>query len=544
MTLTRKCLFFCCLILGNLALFGLMEWGASVVVGHFGLKQSETRIFNAKNGRDDRFIVQYDERLGYRLVSKNRDISKFEDSTGRTFSRQKPDNVYRIVCLGGSTTYGVGADKTNAFPWILEDLLALVYTRCGLRFEVLNVGVMGYHSWHSRIRLKEELLALRPDLVLTMDAVNDLVCSTVVEDSLAFIQEKQRLLGLTNARGEPSLLARGDAFLGKHLNLYVLLKYLGVKLAQPKISPTDMAAKIKAFGYQDNVTTMARECREHQTDFGIINYPWLATPHPGPEAAEVLRQASTPLYLFGKLWFPKANAAVAGETGATHINPQPVFDAWLAKTPDRAGELYFDDIHFTKLGNLLLAREVFKGLAQVPSFRRFTSGCPVSDPAVALANAVKLQAPRIHFTNGWPRSGETPCPLKLVRTENLGVKSPDDSGRQFLRPARTDQPGLAFFTATAAVSSAPMRYTLHTAFFFPRVSGPSDRVEVLVNGKDVFSLRGMQSGQWTGLSDRFGLYLPALAPGAEVTVRLSGKAQVWLVGGDLIFGHDETFPGL
>lgn len=539
----RNTIFYCCLVLCNIAFFFFLEWGASTAVQKFGIKSSETRIFGAKNGRDGDFIVQVDERLGYRITPKNNDASMVEDSTGRVFPRQKPQGTYRIICLGGSTTYGVGADRTNAYPIILEDLLRLIYSHCNIQFEVLNFGVMGYHSWHSRIRLKEELLPLNPDLVLTMDAVNDLVCSLTADNSLAFAQEKNLLLGLTNTETNAGFLTRVDTFCSKHLNLYVLLKNLGNMLSQGQISPTDLERKIKAFGYYDNIVTMAQESQRHQIDFGIINYPWLAQPSISPDAPELLRNASSSLYLFGRDWFPNTNADIAKKTNTAFINPQPQFDAMIAQTSKHGNELYFDEIHFTKFGNLILASEVFQGLTKVPSFQKNTASCPVSNQVDALVNAVKLQDPRIHFSNGWPREGETPLPLKLIHSENLTIAPPDNSGRQSLYPTDAGQQAVISFKATLVVNSLPMRYNPYTAFFFPRLSGPSDSVEIQADDKDVLHMRGMRSAHWTGISERFGLCLPPLTPDSVVTVRLSGHAQIWQIDGNMLFSNDETPPG-
>ena len=52
------------------------------------------------------------------------------------------------------------------------------------------------------------------------------------------------------------------------------------------------------------------------------------------------------------------------------------------------------------------------------------AGCA---PADAL-NAVKIDDPRIHFNNGWPRPGETPVPLALFETDNVSRDAKDRFG--------------------------------------------------------------------------------------------------------------------
>ena len=530
------------LLLVNLLMLGLCELGAGLLLSRMGLHADNTRIFNAGNGRDNSFIVQYDERLGYRLTPADADPNRFEDSAGRTVSRVKPEGVFRILCLGGSTTYGVGADKTNSYPAQLDDLLRRVYGGCGRRFEVLNLGVMGYHSWHSRIRFEAELAGLQPDLVLVMDAVNDLVASTVADDSLAFAQEKDRLLRLTNSGERQGLLAAASKFLGDHSKLYQLLQAIGRKAAaKPRPADGDAVsrARIERFGYRDNMARLVEDARGAGAACVLVDYPWLAVKSLPPGAPEVMRQASSALYVFGRDYFPEANARVARETGAMAIDPQPAFDAAAAAAPARAERLYFDEIHLTKYGNQLLARQILDQLPQEPAFARFVAGCAPADAD----NAVKLDDPRVHFTNGWPRPGETPAPLALVDADNVSRDAKEYAGHVRLAPDDPARPAVLRLRAKAVFAPETMPYAPYNTFWHPRVACDTDRIEVFAGGKRLFSLSGTKECRFTEAAARYGLDLPALAPGDAVEVRLHGRAQAWLTGDDVFFTGDVTHPG-
>jgi hypothetical protein len=90
---------------------------------------------------------------------------------GSDFPVEKPDGEYRIVALGGSTTYTIGvADNAMTFAAQLEVVLA----EAGYdRVRVINAGAGGYTSWESLINLQVRILALDPDLILVYHGTND-----------------------------------------------------------------------------------------------------------------------------------------------------------------------------------------------------------------------------------------------------------------------------------------------------------------------------------------------------------------------------------
>jgi hypothetical protein len=92
----------------------------------------------------------------------------------------KPPGVFRIVCLGGSTTFGTGASHDAAtYPAQLQQLLDETVANGmaveGRTFQVLNAGVGNWNSGDSLINFELRLLDLQPDAILDYDAVNDLL---------------------------------------------------------------------------------------------------------------------------------------------------------------------------------------------------------------------------------------------------------------------------------------------------------------------------------------------------------------------------------
>ena len=87
---------------------------------------------------------------------------------GASFSRHKAPDSFRIVCLGGSTTF-------NGYPAYLEEALQDDFAREGLRLEVINGGNQQWTTMDSLISFITRCLPLEPDAVVVYHAVNDAV---------------------------------------------------------------------------------------------------------------------------------------------------------------------------------------------------------------------------------------------------------------------------------------------------------------------------------------------------------------------------------
>jgi lysophospholipase L1-like esterase len=84
----------------------------------------------------------------------------------------KPAGVYRIIALGGSTTYGSGVkDWRDAYPAQLGQVLREDYGYTNV--EVVNGGVAGHNSWETLANLAFRALDLEPDLVILYQNTND-----------------------------------------------------------------------------------------------------------------------------------------------------------------------------------------------------------------------------------------------------------------------------------------------------------------------------------------------------------------------------------
>jgi lysophospholipase L1-like esterase len=90
---------------------------------------------------------------------------------GPTVEKEKPEGVYRIVCLGDSQTYGNGVGEEDTWPAVLTRRLRMA--RPEAKIEVMNCGVGGYETEQEVAYLESRLLAYDPDLVILGFFMND-----------------------------------------------------------------------------------------------------------------------------------------------------------------------------------------------------------------------------------------------------------------------------------------------------------------------------------------------------------------------------------
>lgn len=95
------------------------------------------------------------------------------------FPLEKPDGVFRIVALGGSSTYDVSIESNeDIFTAQLEKRLKEEYGYEDV--QVINAGVPGYNSWEILVNLEFRVLDLDPDLVIIYEGTNDVHARMVV----------------------------------------------------------------------------------------------------------------------------------------------------------------------------------------------------------------------------------------------------------------------------------------------------------------------------------------------------------------------------
>jgi len=85
---------------------------------------------------------------------------------------EKQKDTYRILTLGGSTTYSSRLPGNDRYPTVLQNLIQSDHPK--LNIEVFNAGMDWYTTKHSLINYVTNLREWQPDLVIVMHAINDL----------------------------------------------------------------------------------------------------------------------------------------------------------------------------------------------------------------------------------------------------------------------------------------------------------------------------------------------------------------------------------
>ena len=93
---------------------------------------------------------------------------------GPEFVMNKPNDVYRIIAVGGSTTFGSGVEDSFSWPALLQKSLNDLET--SKRIEVLNAGVSAATSLQNINHINQKLINFSPDLIILYEGTNDMGC--------------------------------------------------------------------------------------------------------------------------------------------------------------------------------------------------------------------------------------------------------------------------------------------------------------------------------------------------------------------------------
>ena len=270
---------------------------------------------------------------------------------GPETTREKPPGVYRIICIGGSTTFGTGAtDDDKSYPARLEAILNHLAEAgrapAGIRYEVLNGGVSGYNSVDSLINLELRLLELQPDAVIDYDAVND----------GRFVQTRDFAPDYSNMRRPPPIkeLSALDRFLLGHCRLYAHL----VRGTNPEEQLGQVADWVFVPGFEQKTVSSHLWINEYGLTVFARNLRSICAVTRAAGAQPVLqtfavRMADDPKYPEMGPFLERANQIILDVGAELDVPVLPTAEALTGQV-----NLYDDWMHFNDNGELAHARAV------------------------------------------------------------------------------------------------------------------------------------------------------------------------------------------
>ncbi len=128
----------------------------------------------------DKYHIVASDTLGFELVS-NANTPEYSFNTNslgmldKEYSLEKKDSVYRIICVGDSTTSFPGK---MTFPHFLEQLL--FRETKDKNFEVWKAGVPGYNLIQNCKAIRKKWINYDPDLVILGFCLNDFDTTPII----------------------------------------------------------------------------------------------------------------------------------------------------------------------------------------------------------------------------------------------------------------------------------------------------------------------------------------------------------------------------
>lgn len=524
-------------ILANMALSLL-----SVVLFFGGLElccrylSTPTGTFKAKMPEAFKGVVEYDEVYGYKLSNQSVDSSgTFKEFAGKRVSVEKDVNTFRIICVGGSTTLGVNNPMLESYPAVLQALFDVALSDCPGRVEVINAGMMGYHSWHSRLRVDSDLDSLSPDMYLLMDGLNDVVAAAAIEDIEEAVRQREVFTRLMNVK---------PAEKSGQFNVFGVLEKLAFfRLGKQWISEftirSAMEKKMEAFGFRNNLEEFVKDRQSKGIDVALLNYGWIVHGNTSvqSEVDRIPYRFSVPLYQFGRSYVSKVNSDVARKFELQLIDLQVLIDA-LSLQVSRIYRVFSDEMHYTPFSDYVVARHVFMNLLTNSRLTDFI-GCKAvpSQDVIDQSFSSRLAWGEDYVGYGFPRGEGKPVTVvssEMVNVESSVTECPD--GWCYYKPKNIHEEGVITLRLGVDDRRGVIAY-------FPRIFSDSGfvNIELYSDGKwEVVSklVKYYDDGQWSPLEARYGVSADKLAPGTvTLRIKLLGKAQVFHKDGVLFFSQ-------
>jgi lysophospholipase L1-like esterase len=281
---------------------------------------------------------------------------------GPEFETPKPAGIFRIVALGGSSTFSYQTDDREIWTRRLEEKLR---ARFGDSIEVVNAGVPGYSAFSSKINYLYQIRDLGPDALLLYHTWNDMRFFRRLEEGKEFrgpwfrprpirdFLRRFQILWRTRSlfyHSQNGLPPREEGWLEVVPAEGVVIAEGGRAHRWERANYEDLALLTNSDGVLPIFVSQAGLLADGNLDDSAVRRR-VYTEYQGLDYPEVLRQ-----------W--KAIGAI--QRGAAERHGGIFIDAYSA-VPHRT-ENFRDHVHLTPAGNEAVAAAIFAGLTGSPVF--------------------------------------------------------------------------------------------------------------------------------------------------------------------------------
>ena len=174
-------------------------------------------------------IVLFVFEIGFRIAGF------IKESAFKSEIKGKKDS-FVVLCLGDSTTEGLGAPKGFSYPQQLQNLLNEGVGKDKLK--VINVGAGGMNSSQVLNRLNKNIASYRPDLIILLIGIND---SWNMNESNIWMFDESDILN--------RIKLKIDLFLSK-IKIYQFAKLLILSRRSPELSELNEERRLFAKSFE------------------------------------------------------------------------------------------------------------------------------------------------------------------------------------------------------------------------------------------------------------------------------------------------------
>lgn len=266
---------------------------------------------------------------------------------GKKFDGKNNPGVKRIVAMGGSTTFGYKTKDGSTYPEFLEHILN--DKSKSKKFEVINAGVCGSDIKEITNLFKNEIINLKPDLVVINNVCNNLYYSDLVYRSSTISLQKINQFLLDKSIFYMTLREKiAKIFHHEIGDIY------RVSLKQTISNFFNDADFWKTLG--SDFRNLIRLARSNRVDVIIVEEPVLLGSYEESGSGMLLNEDFKPIY--DKVY--NLLREVSQQEHAAFINAADYFNESTKRV-----EFFVDGLHLTPDGNKYLAQLISSKILEI-----------------------------------------------------------------------------------------------------------------------------------------------------------------------------------